>query len=150
MNSDAAVGAVGAAEVQNAGNLLQSPKIGGGEGPAGLEGEDGVDAEPSSELCGRTLGDDLSVVDDDHPVAELLRLLHVVGREDHRLSSPLQLEDVLPEGVPGLGVQPRRRLVQVEDGRVGDQGPGHEKAALHAAGELVAVLFGMALQLRPL
>ena len=89
------------------------------------------------------------MVYDDHPIAEHLRLLHVVSGEDEGLLPLFQLRDVVPESMPALRVQAGGGLVQVEDGRIGDQRPGHEQAALHASGELMTIFCRVLIELGP-
>jgi len=55
---------------------------------------------------------DLAAVHDDEPVAELLRLVHVVRRKDKRHPLLLQPEEAVPDDVPGLRVEAGRRLVE--------------------------------------
>ena len=52
------------------------------------------------------------MVDDRHPVTELIRLLHVVGREQDRLPVGMELAHDVPQGQPALRVEPGRRLVE--------------------------------------
>ena len=68
-------------------------------------------------------------------LAQLLGLVHVVRRDDQGDALALEPEEPVPQDVPGLGVEARRRLVEEQDLRVVDEGPGDRQAALHAAGE---------------
>ena len=64
------------------------------------------------ELERRALLGDLAAVHDDEPVAELLGLVHVVGREHERHAALLQPEEAIPDDVPRLRIEPGRRLVE--------------------------------------
>ena len=59
----------------------------------------------------------LPVVHDRHPVAELVRLFHVVGGEQDGLSLAVELAEQLPQGEPALGVEPRGGLVHEQHRR---------------------------------
>ena len=83
-----------------------------------------MDARPADlglELGRRPLGDDLSLVDDAHPVCEDVGLFEILGGEEDRdpvLSS--KASDLFPERRPALRVETRRRLVEEEDARAVD------------------------------
>ena len=97
------------------------------------------------ELARRPLGDDLRLVHDDEPVAQLLRLVHVVGRQDERHAALLEPVQPLPEQVPGLRVEPGRRLVEEQDRRLVDERACDRQAPLHPARQrldLVVRTFG--------
>ena len=85
------------------------------------------------QLARRALGDDLRLVHDDEPVAELLGLVHVVGRQDERHAALLEPVEAVPEQVAGLRVEAGRRLVEQQQVRLVDQRPGDRQAPLHAA-----------------
>ena len=87
------------------------------------------------QLAGRALGHDLRLVHDDEPVAELLGLVHVVGRQDERHATLLQAVEAVPEQVAGLRIEAGRRLVEEEQVRLVDQRPGDRQAPLHPAGQ---------------
>ena len=59
------------------------------------------------QLARRALGDDLRLVHDDEPVAQLLGLVHVVRRQDQRHAALLEPVQPLPEQVAGLRVEAR-------------------------------------------
>ena len=69
----------------------------------------------------RPLRDDLAVVHDDEAVAELLGLVHVVGRQDQRHTRALEPEQPVPQDVARLRVQPGGGLVQQQDLGTADQ-----------------------------
>jgi hypothetical protein len=62
----------------------------------------------------RPLGDDHALVHHDQAVAELLCLIHVVGRDHQRHAGLLEPEQPVPQHVPGLRVEAGRRLVEEE------------------------------------
>ena len=72
---------------------------------------------PLDELARAALGHDLRLVHDDEPVAQLLGLVHVVGRQDEGHAALLEPVQPVPEQVPGLRVEPGRRLVEEQDRR---------------------------------
>src|SRR5437867_4142662 len=89
------------------------------------------------QLARRALRGDLRLVHDDEAVAELLGLVHVVRREDKRGAALLQAVEAVPDKVPGLRVEARRRLVEEHELRLVDQAAGDRQAALHAAREML-------------
>src|SRR4051794_23474926 len=64
----------------------------------GLDGDGRSGAERPLQLIGRVEGEDLAVVHDRHPVAELVGFLHVVGGEEDGLSAAVQFAQDLPQG----------------------------------------------------
>jgi hypothetical protein len=58
------------------------------------------------ELARRALGDDLAVVDDRQAVAQRVRLLEVVGREEDGGAGFAELADLLPQPRPACGSRP--------------------------------------------
>jgi hypothetical protein len=90
-------------------------------------------ADTGLEVLRRVDRDDLPVVDDGDAVA-VLRLVHVVRREEDRdVLAPFQVVDVLPDRGPGLGVEANRRLVEEQHAGGVQQAAGDLQAALHAA-----------------
>ena len=85
----------------------------------------------------RTLGDDRAVRDDRDTVREVLRLVHVVGREEHRLAHRREVPDDLPGVAAGPGVEARGGLVQEQELGVAGHGDRDVQASLLPAGELV-------------
>src|SRR6266566_6318017 len=70
---------------------------------------DGRAADLGFELVGRSLGDDVAVVDDPDPVGENVRLLEVLSRQkDGDLVLPREPGDLLPERGSALDVEPGR------------------------------------------
>ena len=68
--------------------------------------------EPLDQLARGALRDDLRLVHDHEPIAELLRLVHVVRREDERHALLLEAVEAVPERVPRLRVEAGGRLVE--------------------------------------
>ena len=89
------------------------------------------------EIARRTLGHDGAMIHHHESIAELLGLVHVVGRDDERDAFSLQAVETFPEQVPGLGVEPGGRLVEDQEFRLVDEGSGNGEAAFHAAGKVV-------------
>ncbi len=95
----------------------------------------GVDAHRPLEVLGRVDREQLAVVDDREPVAELVGLLHVVRGEQDRLAVGVELAEDLPERDAALRVEAGGRLVEEEDrGSVHDR-PRHHQPLRHAARE---------------
>ena len=87
------------------------------------------------ERARRALGDDLPVVHDDEAVAELLGLVHVVGREQKRHTLPLEAVEPVPDDVTRLRVEAGRRLVEEQHLGLVDERARDRQPALHAARE---------------
>ena len=100
-------------------------------------------------LRGGAQRDHLALVDDRHPVAEPLGLVHVVRRQDGRPAPVVEVADHLPELPARLGVEARRRLVEEKQFGVADQGDRHGQPLLLAAGKLLDVGIRLAFQRDP-
>src|SRR5919201_4823269 len=102
-----------------------------------LEVEDDVLLDALLELGGGALGDYAASVDDRDPLAELVRLHHVVRRQDYRaafvLSHPAL--DLLADVAGRAHVQRHRRLVQEEDPGLAHQASDQVHLLPHARGE---------------
>src|SRR5580700_6388086 len=79
------------------------------------------------------VGDHLAVVDDDDTIAETLGLFHVVRGVEQRLAAALEDLEVVENGVPALGVDPYRRLVEKQNLRIVQQRGRQVEAPLHTA-----------------
>ena len=73
---------------------------------------------PGVELGRCSKRQQLAVVDYPDPITELLRLLHIVGRQQDCLAPALQFPDVVPNCVAGLRVHGHRGFVEEEELRV--------------------------------
>ena len=85
---------------------------------------------------GRPFRDDPAVADHRDLVGQVLRLVHVVRSQQHRLAERHQALDDLPRLVPGRGIEPGGGLVQEQQVRVADQGDGDVQPPLLSAGQL--------------
>ena len=94
--------------------------------PIELEAEDRLALDALLELVGRAEGEDPAVVDDRDPVAQLVGLGHVVGRQEDRPARDRGLpgEDQLADGAGRGHVEAEGRLVEEEDPRVVEEAPG--------------------------
>src|SRR6478672_2098304 len=106
---------------------------------AGVVTEDVLEAGtlPSGglELVGGAEGAQGPAVHEGDAVAQRVRLLHVVGREQHgHAVVSLHLRHPQPDAVAGDGVEAHRRLVQDEQCWAVDQGLGELQTPHHAAG----------------
>ena len=99
--------------------------------------QQGARTDPPHQGGGAVEGDDLAVVHDRDALAHRLRLLEVVGGQQHRGPLAVDFPHELPQGVAQLHVDPGGRLVEDQQARLVDQGLGHHQASLQAAGELV-------------
>ena len=71
------------------------------------------------QLTRGALRDEPAVIDHADAVGELVRLVEVLGRQQHRRAGAHQRPDDLPHLVTAAGIQPGRRLIE-EDQRRGD------------------------------
>ena len=86
--------------------------------------------ESPGELLGRSAGDDPAGADDQQPIGEVLRLVHVVSGEDDRLAELLEAVDHAPRLPPSRRVEPGGRLVEEDKVRIADQSERDVDAAL--------------------
>src|SRR5205085_3053384 len=93
-------------------------------------------AERSDELARGAERDGLPVIDDCHAVAEHLRLIHIVRREQYGASLTFQLDDEVPELAPRLRVESRRRLVEEEQLGITNDGAGEREPLLLSSRQL--------------
>jgi len=105
---------------------------------------DAVASSTPSSACSAAgaLGPDLPLVDDPDPIAEPLRLLHVVGGVEDRHPLLLELGDTRQDGVAALRVDAHGRLVQHQEPGVVEQADADVQAPLHAPGEAVRAIAG--------
>src|SRR6266487_4868749 len=99
-----------------------------GFGPRKVRGYLYLPSGSSSDFCLETLrsvaGENLSTVYDSNPVAELVSLGHVVGRQEHRLPAGLYpVLDESPEVSSREDIEAQSRLVEEEHRRVVDESP---------------------------
>ena len=73
------------------------------------------------------------MVDDRNPVAQLLRFLEIMGREDDRDPGCVQFLEKGPKLLPKLDVYPRGGLVEHQDRGRMDHRLGNQQPPLHAA-----------------
>ena len=100
------------------------------------------------QLARRALGHDPAGVHHREPVAELLCLVHVVGRDDQRDAVALEAVEPVPEHVPRLRVEAGRGLVEQQDLGLIDQRARDREPAAHAAGERLDLGVRLVLELR--
>ena len=91
---------------------------------AGLEALGGVEREQ------------LAVVDDGDPIAELVGLFHVVRREHDGLALRVELAHDVPQREAALRVEARGRLVEEEHIGIVEDRPGDHQPLGHAARQL--------------
>src|SRR4051794_4844501 len=103
----------------------------------------GLDAQ----LARRADGEDPPLLDDRHPVGELLGLVEVVRGQHDRLAQRAQRADRLPRAAPGGGVEAGRRLVEEDQLGVADERQREVEPAQLPAGELARL--GVLLALQP-
>ena len=89
------------------------------------------------EVPGRALGHDAAAVHDDEPVAQLLGLVHVVGREHERRAGLLQPVQALPHEVTRLRIEAGGGLVEQQQLGLVDERACDREPALHATRQRV-------------
>ncbi len=77
------------------------------------------------------------MVHDGHPLAEPVRLFHVVRGQHDRLAVAVQFAEQVPQGEPALRVEPRGRLVEEQHRRAVEDRPGDHQPLRHPAGQRV-------------
>jgi hypothetical protein len=127
------VGELGAALVETHGRVAAVGPLWGSEpgqhGPHRLLGalleRRRLDRRPTDlvlERLGCALGDDLADVDDPDPVGERVRLLEVLGGQEHRHALVVgEARDLIPERRAALHVEAGRGLVEKQDARGVDE-----------------------------
>src|SRR5665811_408869 len=88
-------------------------------------------------MCIRDSCNDLRLVHDDEPIAELFGFVHVVRGDHERHALLFEPVEAVPKDVPGLRVEAGRWLVQDEEIWFVDETPRDRQPPLHAAGEIV-------------
>src|SRR2546430_10432490 len=88
----------------------------------------------------RAARDDASLVKDRHSIAKPLGVMQHVGREDDALAASLRLDHELAYLTRGKHVEVRGGLVEHQDRRVVDDGPGDRDLLLLAGGEALGAL----------
>ena len=117
-----------------------------GPGPHEV-GHEVVGRAGQDRLGGVVLRDLRALLEDQDPVAELDRLVDVVGDADDRLAQlALDGEQLVLQPLAGDRVDRAERLVHQDHGRVGGQAAGHADALLLPAGELAGVAVAVLLR----
>ena len=88
------------------------------------------------QFLGCVQGDDLAVIDDGHPVAQALRLLHEMRRQEDGRALFADAPHLLPHGPPCLWVQAGGQLIQEGQVRVVDQRQRDKDPLLLPTGKL--------------
>ena len=96
--------------------------------------DDDVAGDLPLQLVGRAEGDDLAVVDDRDAVAERVRLLEVVRRQEHGRAGVAQLAHLVPHPRAALRIEARRRLVEEQQLRQVHEPDADVEPALLPAG----------------
>ena len=105
-------------------------------------------AGAADQLVRRPLGDEPAAGEHADAVGEVLRLVEVVRRQQHRRALGAQLAHELPRLAPGRRVEAGRRLVEEQQRRLADDAEGEVEAASLAARQ-VARPAGRAAASRP-
>src|SRR4051812_34136811 len=104
---------------------------------------DAVARRAGAERGGRALGDEAPLLDDRDAVAQRLRLVEVVGRQQDGLAEVLERAHDVPRRAPGRRVEPGRRLVEEDQLGVADEGEREVQAPQLAAAERARVRAGL-------
>ena len=103
--------------------------------PAVVEADlEAVAAAAHLQLVRSALGDHEPVVDHGDPVGQAVGLVQVLGGEEHGHALWRRAPRASPTARCGCGVEARRRLVEEDHGRPGDERRGEVEAAAHPAG----------------
>ena len=89
------------------------------------------------QLADRVLADRAAAVDEDHPVGDLLQVGQDVAGDDHGPALPGQPAQQVAQLHPAARVQPGRRLVEQQHGRVVHERPDQPEPLLLPAGQAV-------------
>ena len=92
----------------------------------------------------------LSVIHDGHAVAQPLRLLHVMRRQNDRAPGLLQPIDQIPQMAPRLRIETCRRLIQKQQLRIADQRARHGQPLLLPARQPAYARLSLLFELRDL
>src|SRR4051794_6751651 len=103
---------------------------------------DGTVARGAGQVARRAREDQLAVGEHEYAVGPALGLAHVVRAEDDRRAVPGQARDPLPQALALARVQRRGRLVEQQDGRLGQQADGDVDALAVATRQLAELLAG--------
>ena len=105
--------------------------------PVELDPEDRLALDAALQLGRRADGQDPAAVDDRDPLAQLIGLGHVVGREQHRPTGHRRapVEDELADPARRRDVQAQRRLVEEQDPWVVQQPAGDVHLLALAGGQ---------------
>ena len=101
-----------------------------GERIAGRDDDRAIGAMTGDEIGRCSDVHDAAVIDDRDPIAEALRLLHEVGRQEHRLAAIADAAHEIPDGPPRLRVETGRQLVEEHELGIVDQGERDEQTLL--------------------
>src|SRR6188474_185793 len=110
-------------------------------------GDDLRRTELGDQLFGRAVRDDAAVVNDCHAVAEELRLIHVVRRQENRSAARPELIEQRPQLTARLRVEAGGRLVEEQQIRIAGDRARKRETLLLATRELADTAGSLALQL---
>ena len=85
----------------------------------------------SDEIAHGSVGDEATVVHDEHVAADLFDLAEVVARQQHRRALRAEPADQLADLADLTGIEPVRRLVEHEQLGAPEQQPGESETLLH-------------------
>ena len=88
-----------------------------------------------NQFARRAADQNLPVIDDQQPVTQFLRLIHVMCREQNRQPLLPEFAELFPDRMPDVRIKPGRRFIEDQNPRLVDQPAGDHQAALHATGE---------------
>src|SRR5579862_3655094 len=116
-------------------HALDFAKRGGIQGLSRRKLDHVLDADRRNQLTRRSESDDLTVIHNRDAVAEPLRFIHVVCRQDDGSPVELELIDQIPKLPPRLRIQPGGGLVEKQEIGVANQRAGEREALLLPPGK---------------
>ena len=101
----------------------------------------------ADQIPGRLIGDQLAMVDDGDPVAQLFGFLQIMGGQHHGHAALVELGHIFPQLLAQFDVHTGRRLVQDDDRRRMHHGLRYKEPPLHAAGQGARIGLRLVLQM---
>src|SRR5512146_2321267 len=95
-----------------------------------------MSAKTVDQIGGRAFGNDLPVIHNGEPIAQPLRLVHVMRREQNGAAVALEDTNDVPKLAAALRIEPGRGLIQEKNFWIAHQRGGYRQALPLPAGKL--------------